>query len=134
MDNLRGWIIYSWIAIPTVMYGGYALLRLITNNPATATPFRLTWFRAGHAHAGVLLLMSLLYYTFLDKTSLPVVIKHVGCATLVSGILAQSGGFFIHMVKGEPNRASIGTTVTVIGAILLSCAIALLVYGLFITH
>lgn len=27
MDNLRGWIIYSWIAIPTVMYGGYALLR-----------------------------------------------------------------------------------------------------------
>ena len=25
-----------------------------------------TWFRAGHAHAGVLLLMSLLYFLFLD--------------------------------------------------------------------
>lgn len=75
--------------------------------------------------------MSLLYYTFLDKTALPVVVKHVGCATLVLGILAQSGGFFFHMLKGEPNRASIGTTVTVIGAILITCAIALLVYGIF---
>jgi hypothetical protein len=50
MSELRGWIIYSWIALPTVMYGGYALLRLITQANA-ATPFRLTWFRAGHAHA-----------------------------------------------------------------------------------
>lgn len=130
MDNLRGWIIYSWIALPTVMYGGYALLRLLTADPASATPFRLTWFRAGHAHAGVLLLMSLLYYTFLDKTALPIGIKHLGCAMLVAGILAQSGGFFIHMIKGQPNRASIGTTVTVTGAILLAGAIALLVYGM----
>jgi hypothetical protein len=27
-SDLRGWIIYSWIALPTVMYGGYAILRL----------------------------------------------------------------------------------------------------------
>jgi hypothetical protein len=47
MSELRGWIIYSWIALPTVMYGGYALLRLITQANA-ATPFRLAWFRAGH--------------------------------------------------------------------------------------
>jgi hypothetical protein len=133
MSELRGWIIYSWIALPTVMYGGYALLRLLTQANAL-TPFRLTWFRVGHAHAGVLLLMSLLYYTFMDKTSLSLAVKHAGCATLVVGILAQSGGFFLHMVKGQPNRASIGTTVTTIGAILLTSAIAILVYGLFTAH
>ena len=126
-------MIYSWIALPTVMYGGYALVRLLTQNNA-ATPFRLTWFRAGHAHAGVPLLMSLLFYTYMDKTSLSTAIKHRGCATLVGGILAQSGGFFIHMMKGQPDRASIGTTVTAIGAILLTCAIALLVYGLSTAH
>ena len=132
MSGLGGWIIYPWIAL-TVMYGGYALLRLLTQASA-ATPFRLTWFRAGHAHAGVLLLMSLLYYVYMDKTSLSPSVKHAGCATLIVGILAQSGGFFLHMVKGQPDRASIGTTVTAIGAIILTCAIAVLVYGLFTAH
>ena len=133
MNGLRVWIILAWIALPTVMYGGYALLRLLTQANAL-TPFRLTWFRVGHAHAGVLLLMSLLYYTFMDKTSLSPAVKHAGCATLVAGILAQSGGFFLHMVKGQPDRASIGTTVTTVGAILLTCAIVTLVYGLCTVH
>jgi hypothetical protein len=78
--------------------------------------------------------MSLLYYTFMDKMSLSPAVKHAGCATVVVGILAQSGGFLIHMVKGQPDRASIGTTVTTIGAILLTCAIAVLVYGLSTAH
>ena len=129
MSGLRVWIILAWIALPTVMYGGYSLLHLI-NRGNVLTPFQVSWFRAGHAHAGVLLLMSLLYYTFLDKTSLPLTIKHAACLTLVVGILAQSGGFFIHMLVGQPNEASIGTTVTVTGAVLLAIAVLVLVYGL----
>ena len=129
MSGLRVWIILAWIALPTVMYGGYSLLHLI-NRGNVLTPFQVSWFRAGHAHAGVLLLMSLLYYTFLDKTSLPLAIKHAACLTLVVGILAQSGGFFIHMLVGRPNEASIGTTVTVTGAVLLAIAVLVLVYGL----
>jgi hypothetical protein len=129
MSGLRVWIILAWIALPTVMYGGYSLLHLI-NRGNVLTPFQVSWFRAGHAHAGVLLLMSLLYYTFLDKTSLPLAIKHAACLTLVVGILAQSGGFFIHMLVGQPNEASIGTTVTVTGAVLLAIAVLVLVYGL----
>jgi hypothetical protein len=129
MNSLRVWIVLAWIALPTVMYGGYALLRLLNRSDAL-TPFQVNWFRAGHAHAGVLLLMSLLYYTFLDQTSLSSVVKHSASAMLVIGILAQSGGFFIHMIVGQPNQASVGTTVTVTGAVLLVCAIVVLVYGL----
>jgi hypothetical protein len=129
MSGLRVWIILAWIALPAVMYGGYSLLHLI-NRGNVLTPFQLTWFRAGHAHAGVLLLMSLLYYTFLGQTSLPPAVKHAACLTLVVGILAQSGGFFIHMLVGQPDQASIGTTVTVTGAVLLALAILVLVYGL----
>jgi hypothetical protein len=129
MNGLRIWIILSWIALPTVMFGGYSLLQLL-NRSDVLTPFQVTWFRAGHAHAGVLLVMSLLYYTFLDKTALSLAVKHTACAALFAGILAQSGGFFLHMVMGQPNQASIGTAVTVTGAILLACAIAMLVYGL----
>jgi hypothetical protein len=82
MNGLRVWVIFSWIALPTVMYGGYSLLQLI-NRGNVLTPFQVTWFRAGHAHAGVLLLMSLLYYTFLDRTPFSPAVKHSACATLV---------------------------------------------------
>jgi hypothetical protein len=129
MGELRVWMIVAWIALPTVMYGGYSLLRLI-NRGNVLTPFQVTWFRAGHAHAGVLLLMSLLYVIVMDKTGLSPNVKHLACATLFIGVLAQSGGFFIHMLTGQPNQASIGSTVTVIGALLLVCAVAVLVYGL----
>jgi hypothetical protein len=126
MSELRGWIIFAWVTLPTVMYGGYALLRLI-NRGNVLTPIQVAWFRAGHAHAGVLTLMSLLYFTFMDKTSLSPAVKHLACAAIAIGILAQSGGFFIQMM---PDRASVGTAVTETGAVVLVCAIALLVYAL----
>ena len=117
MNSLRLFIIISWISLPTVMFGGYSLLRLLTA-ANSLTPFQLSCFRAGHAHAGVLLVMSLLYYTFLDQTSLSLLVKRAASAGLVVGILAQSGGFFLHMAVGQPNQASIGTTVTIVRAVL----------------
>jgi hypothetical protein len=133
MRSLRVWIVLSWIALPTVMYGGYSLLRLL-NQGDQLTPFQATWFRAGHAHAGTLLLMSLLYFLFLDQTALRPVVKQVGCITLFVGILAQSGGFFLHMIVGRANQSSVGTSVTIAGAVLLVAAIAILIYGLVITR
>ena len=126
MSGLRGRIIFAWIALPTVMYGGYSLLQLIKRGNVL-TPAQVSFFRAGHAHAGVLTLMSLLYYMFLDQTSLSLPVKHAACAAMVVGILAQSGGFFIHLF---PERASLGTKVTLTGAVILVCAIAVLIYGL----
>ncbi|MBC7769370.1 MAG: hypothetical protein H7124_11340 [Phycisphaerales bacterium] len=130
MDDVRGWAIYAWIALPTVMYGGYALLGLLTKKDGL-TPFRRTWFRAGHAHAGILLLMALVYFDYLATTTLSFAMKQVACATFVAGTLTQAGGFFVHMVKGEPDKPSIGTTITTVGAVLLTGAIAILVYALF---
>jgi hypothetical protein len=132
MTNLRIWIIIAWIALPTVMYGGYALLGLITRGNVL-TPFQQTLFRAGHAHAGVLLVMSLLYYFFLDMAAVPLAAKEIACAVLAAGILAQSGGFFLHMMVGQPNQPSIGTTMTKIGALLLGCAVLFLAYALIVT-
>jgi hypothetical protein len=37
------------------------------------------------------------------------------------------------MIVGQPNHVSIGNSVTVAGAVLLLCAIAILVYGLIAT-
>jgi hypothetical protein len=58
MNGLRGWIIFAWIALPMVMYRGYSLIQLIKRGNVL-TPAQVGFFRAGHAPAGVLTLMSL---------------------------------------------------------------------------
>lgn len=128
MSTLRVFSIIAWIALPTVMYGGYSLLGLLTRNGLSE--FQLTYFRAGHAHAGVLLLMSLLYHYYMEQTRLSPTVKVSGAAIVLVGILAQSGGFFLHILIGQPGQSSLGTTVTSLGALLLVVAILILVYGL----
>jgi hypothetical protein len=42
MDPVRLFSIISWIALPTVMFGGYSLLGLLARDNAWLTPFRAT--------------------------------------------------------------------------------------------
>ncbi len=132
MDPIRLFSIISWIALPTVMFGGYSLLGLLARDNTWLTPFRTTYFRAGHAHAGVLLVLSLVYYSYLAQTTFSEGLKLVACIVLLIGILAQSGGFFLHMLAGKPGKLSTGNIVTIIGALLLAFAVLLLAYGLIV--
>jgi vacuolar-type H+-ATPase subunit I/STV1 len=106
MDLTRLFAIISLISLPTVMFGGYSL-------------FQQIYFRAGHGHAGVLLVLSLVYYQYLDRTTVSEGLKWLVCLALVIGILAQSGGFFLHMAVGKPQQSSAGTRLTSLGALLL---------------
>lgn len=128
MRTLRPFSIFAWIALPTVMFGGYALLGLLARGELSE--FQLTYFRAGHAHAGVLLLMALLYHQTMEQTSLRPALQIGGASAILVGILAQSGGFFLHMLLGQPGQPSAGTTVTTLGAVILTGAVLLLVYGI----
>lgn len=132
MNNLRIFAIIAWISLPTVMFGGYALLSMLVRNGISE--FQQTYFRAGHAHAGVLILMALLYLNYIQQTNLNMTAQFGGATAVLIGILAQSGGFFLHMYLGSPGEPSLGTTVTILGAIILAGAIFLLVYGLFISR
>jgi len=134
MDPVRLFSIISWIALPTVMFGGYSLLGLLARDNTWLTPFRATYFRAGHAHAGVLLVLSLVYYSYLAQTTFSEGLKLAACIVLLIGILAQSGGFFLHMLAGKPGKVSAGTTVTILGAVLLAFATLLLAYGLIVAQ
>jgi Ni,Fe-hydrogenase I cytochrome b subunit len=129
MEPLRLFPIVALVSIPTVMFGGYALLRFLTRGEGLSE-FKLTYFRAGHAHAGVLLILALVYFDYLERTDLGDRMRWSLGVALVVGILAQSGGFFLHMAVGAPGRRSAGTTVTIVGAAILAVAILVLAYGL----
>lgn len=114
-------IVIALFAIPTVMFGGFSLLRL--RAAQRLTEFQAAYFRAGHAHAGVLLTLSLLAIDIADRFALSsTVIWTVGVA-LIAGTLAQSGGMFIHMGIGRPGKWSWGNTITSIGGLLLAAGL-----------
>jgi hypothetical protein len=129
MDPTRLFAIISLISLPTVMFGGYSLRRLMEGTERLSE-FQQTYFRAGHGHAGVLLVLSLVYYQYLVRTTAPEWLQWLACAVLAIGILAQSGGFFLHMVSGKPDQGSVGTLVTSVGASLLAVALLVLAYAL----
>lgn len=111
------------------MFGGYSLLQLMIAGNAL-TPYQVTYFRAGHGHAGVLIGIALLYHSYLDKTLLPERAKWLACAVMLGSALLISGGFFLHMAVGQEGQSSVGVLVTTLGAVTLTLDIALLVYGL----
>ena len=64
------------LVVPTIMYGGWTLLGILTHGTVSPSPQvhldETQWalWRAGHAHAGVWTLLSLLLQIFLDSARL----------------------------------------------------------------
>jgi hypothetical protein len=78
----------------------------------------------------VLLVLSLVYFILLDRTSYRAGVQWTAGAALLIGIISQSGGFFLHMLSGEPGERSAGTTVTTVGAVLIAASLITLAVGL----
>ena len=116
--------VIALISLPTVMYGGYALMGILRDRKLT--DHQRAMFRAGHAHAGVLLVLALVTLQILSRTALTDPTLWTTCFLLLFGVLAQSGGFFLHLL---PNRNKLGSRVTTTGALLLAAAMLLTAYG-----
>ena len=126
--------IVSVLSLITVEFGGFALLRVLAGRMTIAEPerreFAFRFFRAGHAHAGVLIVLSLAYFLYLERTDYSSGMQWLAGIVLVAGTLAQSGGFFVHSSVGAYDRWSIGNTMSVIGAVLIAVALVILAIGL----
>jgi hypothetical protein len=109
-------------AIVTVEFGGWSLLGFLTSDDRLDS-FQQQFFRAGHGHAGVLLILALAFVLLLEKSSYSVRTQVALAITLLFGILMQSGGFFLHVVVGEESSTSAGTYLTWAGAVLLAVAL-----------
>ena len=60
------------ITVPTIQYGGYFLLTSLVNRGSgyMDNPLRQNFFRAGHAHAGVIVILSLVCQILADSAVL----------------------------------------------------------------
>jgi hypothetical protein len=116
--------VIALVSLPTVMYGGYALMGVMRDKKLTE--HQRGMFRAGHAHAGVLLVLVLVTLQILRLGGLGDTGQWIACFLLLFGVLAQSGGFFLHLL---PGRGALGGRVTGAGALLLAGAMLLTAYG-----
>jgi hypothetical protein len=94
------------LAIVAVEFGGTYMLRIVRGREAV-TGFQLAFARAGHAHAGVLVILSLVCLILVgaaDMSGLWGTIARSGVP--LAAILMPAGFFFSSMGRGatQPNR------------------------------
>ncbi len=83
-----------FIIVPTIEFGGTFLLRLLSGGKPQFTEFQRSMFRAGHAHAGVLVILALVAQIFMDQARLPETLGWAARIGFVLAALLVSGGFF----------------------------------------
>src|SRR5262245_35184519 len=120
------------VVVPTIELGGSFLLAALIDRDSgyMTNALRQNFFRAGHAHAGVLTILSLLCQIFVDAARLSGAFAWlVRIGTPLSGILI-SAGFFFSMLA--PGATAPGGAIVLIyaGAVLLAASVLSLGVGL----
>jgi hypothetical protein len=122
------------LTIPSIQFGGYFLLQVLSGkfNKAEFTPFQKSMFRAGHAHAGVIVILSLVCQLLADHAELMSAWVWVARAGIPLAAVLISGGFFasaLHRNATSPNKW-IGILFT--GVFILAFSLVVLGVGLLI--
>ncbi len=119
------------IVLPTVMYGGVSLLYLLYNSPAyMQNALRQNLFRAGHAHAGVLLILSLVTLRYVDEANLSNTWKSVARSFIPFAAILMPAGFFFSVLKPDATEPNSLIYLTYAGAAVLATGVLILGIGL----
>lgn len=120
------------ITVPTIQYGGYFLLTSLINKGSgyMDNPLRQNFFRAGHAHAGVIVILSLVCQILADAAVLPTpLLWFVRIGVPLSAILI-SAGFFFSVLPPTTTQVSGAVALIYVGAVILACSVVSLGVGL----
>jgi len=117
--------------LPTVIYGGTAILSLLVDDPRyQQNSLRQDLWRAGHAHAGVLLILSLVALRYVDEANLSEGLKKVVRSTIPSSAILLPAAFFLSVLSPDATRPNQLIYLAYVGAVVLSIGLVLLGVGL----
>jgi hypothetical protein len=116
------------IVVPTVEIGGASILSLLLADPAYAqNDLRQDLWRAGHAHAGVWLVLSLVVLRYVDEATLSEGMRWVVRLALPAAAILMPLGFFLSVLSPEATEPNALIYLTYVAGVVL--AIGLLVLG-----
>lgn len=119
------------VIMPTVAFGGVSLLRLLIDDPAyQANPLRQDLWRAGHAHAGVLLVLSLVCLRYVDETRLGPRARSVARHGVPLAAILLPAAMFLSVLDPEATEANAMIHLAWVGAVSLAAGLLTLGVGL----
>jgi hypothetical protein len=119
------------IIFPTVLYGGVTLLRLLITDPRyTHNALRQDLWRAGHAHAGVLLILSLIALRYVDDAHLSNGWKRVVRLFIPFSAICLPAAFFLSVLSPDATAPNGFIFLAYVGAVMLALGLVVLGVGL----
>jgi hypothetical protein len=128
--TIIGWIL---ITVPTIEFGGAFLLsRLRSKESTVPNSLRQSYYRAGHAHAGVLVIFSIIGQLLVDVSGFTAPLSYAVRAGFFLAPILVSGGFFL----GAPTTSTkpgVLINLVYVGAVVLAVTVFVLGIGLVFT-
>lgn len=122
------------LTIPTIQYGGYFLLQIISGkySKLDLTNFQKTMFRVGHAHAGILVILSIIAQILVDYSSLHNFWEWFVRLGFPLAAILVSGGFFGAAFGNQTTQPTKLIWILYVGVIVLFFSLVTLGLGLII--
>ena len=119
------------LTVPTIQYGGYFLLSILSGRiKLPLTDFQKSMFRAGHAHAGVLVILAIIAEILTDYTGLGPVWENVIRSGFPSAAILISGGFFASASGRNATKPNRMIGILYLGVLILAACLIVLGIGL----
>lgn len=118
------------LLLPTVIYGGVSLLGLLSSPTYRENALRQDLWRAGHAHAGVLLVLSLVVLLYVDEAALSKPLKRVVSTAVPSSAVLLPAAFFLSVLEADATEPNGFIYLAYVGAAALTVGLLILGVGL----
>ncbi len=119
------------VIMPTVIYGGVSILTLLIGDSSyMQNELRQDLWRAGHAHAGVLLILSLLILRYVDEAALSGKMKRLVRTLIPSSAILLPAAFFFSVLDPTATDPNFLIYLAYLGAVLLAVGLVILGIGL----
>jgi hypothetical protein len=116
------------VVLPTVEIGGASILSLLIGDPAYGqNDLRQDLWRAGHAHAGVWLVLSLVALRYVDEAALSEGMKWLVRLAFPAAAVLMPLAFFLSVLSPEATEPNALIYLAYVGGVVL--AVGLLVLG-----
>ena len=116
------------LAIVAIEWGGYYMLSLVRGKPAT--PLQLSFARAGHAHAGVLVILSLVALLYVDASGMGDPFASLARNGFPLAAILMPAGFFFSCRRRRSDEAQPLIWVLYVGTASLAIGVVALGIGL----
>jgi len=120
------------VILPTVIFGGVSILTLLISPQSgyANNPLRQDLWRAGHAQAGVFLVLSLIALRYVDEAVLSNGVKHFVRWAIPAAAILLPLAFFLSVLSPTATEPNGMLYLAYVGAVVLAAGLITLGIGL----